>query len=309
MNLFSIHWDVRFRVCATLACYLVAVSFVQAGGDDSSSVIPIAESAERVQPEPITVETVEEGSSSRFARDDAIRAIPFHAMLPEAQKHASQIIDEVSLYRRLPKIHLEADHRVYDFFANHPDVAVSVWRAMKISKVQMYQTGPEAFKTDMQDGGTIGDVQVLLRNKHHYVVSCQGQFRNPALRKPIFATALMHLQPEYNEDGTVTHAVDVFVAFPSQTVETIAKLISPISNRIADRNFTEISLFVEMMSLAMARQPGWVEQLTLDMDGIAEGRTNQMLELTAKVYVDAQRQQRKVSNVQEILPPTTSAMR
>src|SRR5690606_20909099 len=138
--------------------------------------------------------------------------------------------------------------------------------------VQMWQTSATSYETDTRDG-TIGTVDVLYRHPGSYLVLCHGQFQSPALPKPIQASALMHLQPRFSTDGTVAHHVDLFVSFPSLTVETIAKLVSPVSNRIADRNFEEVSLFVEMMSTAMSRQPGWVEQLAGELEGIVDGST------------------------------------
>jgi hypothetical protein len=66
-------------------------------------------------------------------------------------------------------------------------------------------------------------------------------------------------------------------------------LISPVSYRIADRNFEEVSLFVEMMSSAMSRQPGWVEQISARLDGVLAGRSQELLNVTAAVYIDYER--------------------
>jgi hypothetical protein len=87
----------------------------------------------------------------------------------------------------------------------------------------------------------------------------------------------------------VTHRADLFVSFPSQTVEAIAKVLSPITVVMTDRTFSEISLFLRMMSLAMQRRPDWVEQIVNKMEGVPELRKTQLLALTAQVYNASQK--------------------
>ncbi len=73
--------------------------------------------------------------------------------------------------------------------------------------------------------------------------------------EPIQARAVLYVRTSFEVDNNgqqlVTHTADMFVAFPSQTVETVAKAMAPISNKITDKNFEEISLFLRMMQLAM----------------------------------------------------------
>lgn len=122
----------------------------------------------------------------------------------------------------------------------------------------------------------------------------------------------MHLKPTFSETGTVTHQLDMYVSFPSPTIGAIARLISPVSNRIADRNFEEISLFVEMMSLAMTRQPGWIEGITKKTDGIQPETTEEFLKLTAEVYVDALKAEQAksgvITTIGNLLPPSQTAL-
>ena len=269
------------------SCGLAQSGWAQTSTAEEELVIPVAERVPR-QGKRVEVETTASGSSSRGQRAAAIQQIPLHLMSPSGRETVHSVLDSLSLYRRMPTIRVESRKEVYEFFTNHPDVAVSIWRAMNISKVQMWQTGPDEFETDTQQG-TWGTVDVLLRSPGNYIITCSGQFQSPALPKPIRAVTLMHLQPQF-EEGAVTHTLDLFVTFPSQTVETVAKLISPISYRIADRNFEEISLFMEMMSLAMTRQPGWVEQIAGRLDGILAGRSDELLKLTATVYIGAQKE-------------------
>jgi hypothetical protein len=79
------------------------------------------------------------------------------------------------------------------------------------------------------------------------------------------------------------------VTFPSQTIDVVSKIFSPLAVSMTDRTFVEVSLFLKMMSLAMTRRPDWVEQLTEKMDGVADIRKDQVLELSSQVYAAARK--------------------
>ncbi|MCB9954195.1 MAG: hypothetical protein H6824_24730 [Planctomycetaceae bacterium] len=254
------------------------------------AVIPIANSTQA--DEPLEVERVEKGTSSRWTRNKAVDELPLAQLSSDEQLAAAEVLDEISLYRRLPTIKLQADSRVYSYFTENPDVAISIWRAMQISQVKMNRLDQESFTIDTGDG-TIGNVRVLHQSDKSHLILCDGDFQSPALKRPLKAKALMHLQPQFNvtPDGQseIVHTLDLFVSFPSQTVETVARLISPVSNHVADRNFEEVSLFIEMMDVAMSKQPGWVEQTAYRLDCVDPKTPDELLKVTAEVYVESQK--------------------
>jgi hypothetical protein len=289
-------------VCACLNW--TGFCYAQQAGTDS--VIPFTELAQTGHA--VSAETIENGDSGRRQRLAALEQLPLGQLSPAAQTQARSVLDHLSLYRKLPTVELTTDSRVYDYFINSPDVAVSIWRAMEISNVQLTRSGPAAYQMDTRDG-TTGHVEVLLRQPGKCLVLCQGQLQGPGLPRSIQARALMYLQSRTTTAGSVIHHCDLFVSFPSQTIETIARLTSPVSFRIADRNFEEISLFVSLMSNAMATQPGWVEQIGLKMDGVPAESADILRSVTASVYVDAERQRLSALGqpvtLEAILPPVT----
>lgn len=264
-----------------------AVGNAQPASQERDSVIPINQLAGSGNQQ-ITANLIKAGESSRRTRLEAVEQLPTEYLSAAGQQQVQQVLKDLSLFRRLPTLEIDVDRRAYEFFTDHPDVAVSIWRALQISSVQMKEINPEHFQTDTTDG-TVGTVDVLLRSPGSYLVLCQGQLQSPGMPRPIHAKALMHLQPRFDNAGKVVHHLDLFVSFPSQTVETIAKLISPVSFRIADRNFEEVTLFMALMSNAMSRQPGWVEQTARRLEGVSPGRAQELLNVTASVYVDSER--------------------
>jgi hypothetical protein len=264
---------------------------------------PVRASLERV-------EVLEPGTSDRRALQVGRAALPLHRLTPANRRRAEQVLAQQSMFRALPVLRLDVDHDSYRYFVEHPDVAVSIWRVLGVSQCQLWQTGPDSYESDVGDG-TTGVMDVLLRDRTDHVVVAEGQFKSPMLLKPIRAVALLHLKSDYvtRRDGEpeVHCRGYLYVTFPSQTVETAAKVVSPVTNMVIDRNFEEIGLFAQMMSAAMRSQPGWVEYIASRMDGVLERRRGELLQVTATTYVTAKKRElsREGFDVspEEILPP------
>lgn len=250
----------------------------------------------------LKIAQIENGSSASDTRSLAIAALPLQKLNGDNRERVQDVLDRLSLFRRMPTISLEIDPIMYRFFAQHPDVAVSVWRAMDISTFQMQQKNAIRYQAKSSDG-TSGVIDVIYRtsndNNSECVAICDGWYRPVLPLKPIKAVAILHLETSFTATATgtplVTHRVDMFVSFPSQTVASASKIVSPITNPIIDRNFVEISRFMKMMSTAMALRPGWVELIGNQLDGVLPARKQQFLEIAARVYVRTRHRNRQQS--------------
>ena len=238
----------------------------------------------------LRVDVLEKGSSSLLGIRKAKQAVPVSGMHASWQQQVSKVLKNLSIYRKLPNIRCETDPRVVSYFLDHPEVAVGIWRVLGVSDVQLNRTGPNSFHAD--DGqGSRGNLSVVYRDPRQQVIFCDGVFLNPVSKKPIQAKAVIHFRhrSERSRDGRVfsRHDATMFVSLPSNTVEAVARAISPVSNRLADRNFEEVSLFIRMMSVAMTEQPTWVRSVSDRMTDVnQEGRTSLNL-LAQTVYADA----------------------
>jgi len=240
---------------------------------------------------PINVETLVRGSSSRSTLRDALDRLPLDELTNEQRRRVNEVLEHRSMFRRLPAISIDADPEVYNHLTHNPESVVGIWRVLEISKFTMQQTGPTEWYGDAGDGST-GTIDVLTRSPNRHLLLCTGKYKSPLLARPIEATAVMHLQTQYQQgedlQPKVVHGLDLFVMFPSHTVDTVARVIAPVSHMIADRNFKELSLFVRFMNVAMERQPGWVEQTIQRIDGIDREQRIELMKLSARVYVTAQ---------------------
>ncbi|MEK6259821.1 MAG: hypothetical protein AABP62_14475 [Planctomycetota bacterium] len=232
------------------------------------------------------VSTVKAGSSTTAIRKQALAELPLDRLSDEARTKAESLLKNLGLFRRLPTLSFEVDPDVYGYFVRNPDVAVATWRAMDISKFKLQAAGPNRYQADAGDG-SVGQVELFYQSPEDTLIHCDGAFKSPLLPKPIVARSLMRLQTTFAKepDGRIigTHSGDVFVEFPSQAVETVAKVISPVSHTIADRNFKQMTLFAHLMSQAMARHPGWIEIIGNKLDVSAE-RKREFMEMSARSH-------------------------
>lgn len=272
--------------------------FAAEGQDAAEGVVQLSgrmpsreiETEDRTQYPGLTI--AKSGTSSTSVRKQAVNELLLERLNPDAQQKSQSVLKNLGMFRRLPTISFECDPDVYNYFLRNPDVAVSTWRAMEISQFQLQQTGDNRYRADAGDG-SVGDVELFLQTPSETLIHCDGAFKSPLLTKPIVARSLMRLQTSFSKDkdGRIigTHSGDVFVEFPSHAVEAVAKVISPVSHSIADRNFKQMTLFVHLMSQAMAKHPGWVEQTGNKLEGISKLKRQEFLEVSAQACADSRR--------------------
>ena len=263
---------------------------------------PAAQGEEDSSYPPMKVDVTMKGTSTKEALLDARNRLPFKSLNDEQLARVNAVLANNSIFRRLPQIDFDAEPDVYHWFIQNPEVAVSTWRVLKISEFELSPVGGNVWNGQAQDGSR-GRIEVLHRSPNSQLILCTGEYKTPLLTRPIQATAMMHLQTQFSKtpsgENHVTHGLDLFVAFPSQTVENVVKVISPVSNMIADRNFRELSLFVRFMSVAMQKQPGWVEQLTTRLEGVTPKQKEELLNMSARIFIASRKRSLREDGVQQ----------
>ena len=233
------------------------------------------------------------GSSAVALQKQAASELPLDKLTEDKRTEVRSILNNVCYYRRLPTLTIPVEPDVYVYFMRNPEVAVSLWRAMNISKLDLDRESDTVFVGDTNDG-TSGRLEVLHRGERQgdieqCLVLCDGLYKNALLPKPISARSLLRLETRFfrETDGQVyaTHRADLFVSFPSETVEAVSRMMSPVTIMLTDRTFCEVTLFLKLMSVAMGKRPDWVEHLAEKMTGVPDNRKAELLQLTAKVYV------------------------
>ena len=236
--------------------------------------------------EPLTVEVLEKGSSSLFQLRAARRQVPVSRIAGAHRRNVEAVLKDVSIYRKLPEVRCQADPKTLEHFLANPDVAVGLWKSMGVSNMALTQVAPGVFDAD--DGsGSGGRVSVVYAQQGERVLYCAGHFMNPVARKPIEANCVVDFRYRYERGRGgavfVRQSATMFVSLPSAAVEATARVISPVSNRIADKNFEEVCLFLRMMSEAMWNKPGWCESVGRGLVGVDERKIEDFLTCCAEV--------------------------
>lgn len=236
------------------------------------------------------VKVVKKGSSNKKAREISRNVLPLDRMKPADRKEVEKLLKNTSFFRESETLKIEVDPRAYLYFVWNPEMTVEIWKAMGISKFRMKPTSKRNYRAETGDGSS-GTLRTLYRGQYHNVVLGEGVYKNPLLPKAIRARALIHLQTQFtrNKEGKTfaTHRVFMHVVFPSSAVETVSKILEPLSKAIADQNFRDISLFVYLMSQSMEKQPGWIEHLAKSIEDVPQKKKEQFLKIAAQAYLAA----------------------
>ncbi len=256
-----------------------------------------------------------QGNSSPETQKRAESSFPLKSMTAENRERAKAVVEKCTQFRRLPELQYAADPAIYKYLLTNPDVAVSTWRVMGISKFEMWQTGPLEYEAQAVDGSE-GLADVLFRDENNCVFICDGRYHNPLLPKPLEAAALVWFRYGFApaKDGTwvVTQSADVFVSFPSQGLAAVAKVLTPVTNSMMDRNLFEVSLYASLMSRAVRDEPEWVIQVASQMEGVIPQRTPELIAIARQPRLGRTISSRHISRQAEaaekamLLPSTIS---
>lgn len=281
--------EIRFLLLLGLACLPAALGVTGTPLTAGEPVEPPAEVQEPAKAQlPLNLQLVEPATSSKQARDEAVASLPIDELEDHHRERVEALLSGPCLFRRVPALRMEIAPGTYSYFRQHPDVAVAIWRALGISRMQLVRERPDHFQVTSEDGST-GTFDILSRSTSQIVVLGSGSWVSPLLPGPIHGEGLLVVRHrlETDKEGRlfVMHQAVVFLSFPQQSVRAVARLLSPLTNMAADRNFQDISAFLRMINLAMVKQPGWVEHVTGRLDSIDAPRRQLLLKTAARVYV------------------------
>jgi len=192
-----------------------------------------------------------QATTSRAAREDAQRSIPFHRLDPDARAKVASVLQDVTFFRRMPIRVTPCDPELYLFLVRHPDVIVNIWQVTGVTKVTMQETGPATFWiTDPV--GTQGSVEYLYSDHDTQVIYTEGSYDGPLFARPVKGRGLLILRSGYvrEPDGRyyVTSRLDAFMRIDHLGLEILTKTFHPLVGRVADINFTYTTGFLGNLS-------------------------------------------------------------
>ena len=228
-----------------------------------------------------------DATSSRAARDEAIRAIPWRALTPDDRRRAQSVVQNASLYRRLPKRVIDCDPEMFAFLIAHPEVVIDVWQLMGISRITIDKLPDGSFRgTD--GAGTVGNVRYLHSSfspdgRALAVVHADGSYDGKPFPTTLRAQSILVLRAstvqETNGRRYITVSVDSFVHVQQMGFELVAKTVQPWLNKTADQNFIETLSFISNFSRTAEKNPQGMQRLSSRLPSIDEPTRNELVQL------------------------------
>ncbi len=227
-------------------------------------------------------------STSRQARAEAVRAIPFQRIAPEYRRRVKQVLNDTSLYRRLPTMTVDCHPPLFTYLAENPDVLVQVWRQLGISNIDLVRAKDGTFRlTDSV--GTVGRLVIVEQNcdqnaQNRLVMYVEGAYEGKPFKKPVRAQCVLLLRSGSVEETNGRHYVatrlDTFLRIDRTSLELFARAVHPLVGKMADRNFADTISFVGNMSQAAEKRPRTIERLANSLSQVSDAQKRQLVQIT-----------------------------
>ncbi|MEN6452276.1 MAG: hypothetical protein ABFC96_17430 [Thermoguttaceae bacterium] len=242
------------------------------------------DSALAAKPSPRVVAS--EATTSERAQQDALRAIPLDKMTPADRARVSAVLSNVSIFRRLPTKVIDCDPEMYLFLVRHPDVVVDIWDVLKVSRLQLWQTGEGRFGI-AEPAGASGTLRYAYRSQSLHVVYADGVYQGPLLARPIRGHVVLALRTAYAREADnryhITSRMDCFLNIEPAGAELLAKTVSPLMGQTADNNFLLTAAFVSSLSRTAELNPAKIQSLATKLAGVRPEVRSEFSDIAGKV--------------------------
>jgi hypothetical protein len=234
-------------------------------------------------------------STSVEARRDAIRSIPLQKISTKYRTAVREVLDDPSLYRRMPTSVIDCNPQLFTFLAQNPEVLVEMWQELGISTVELKRIGGATFELS-DHAGTTGKLTIVEqkcddRAQNRIVMFVEGRYEGKPFRRPLKADCVLVLRSgslrEENGRDYVAARLDSFVRIDRASIELFAKAMHPWVGRTADANFADTMTFVSSFSRASETRPDTIEHLVGSLDQLPVTQRVELLKLACGAPVAA----------------------
>ena len=123
-------------------------------------------------------------STSRASREEAIRELPFASLDEPVRTKIRNIVNNPTIYRRMPIEVVPCDPELYVFLVRYPEIVVNMWQLMGVTKVNISRTGPYAYDT-LDGAGTVSKVQLVYGTDEKHLFLAEGHYEGPLLPRRV----------------------------------------------------------------------------------------------------------------------------
>lgn len=272
--------------CALVGAGLIVSITTNASGED----LPLR-STSGAQPS-------EDGSSSTELRDAAVRRLPMQRLTQSAQAKILNIVQSPTIYRRLPTQVIDCEQDMFLFLTRKPEVLVGIWDLMGITNVQTKRTGP--YQLEANDGsGTTCKIDLVYGDPITHIYVAGGSYDGKMVARAIHGSGVFIVSSRsvQTPDGRtiVTGTIDCFLQLDSLGADLIARTLSGLIGRSADKNFVETARFMTQVSQASERNPAAMLDVADRMPQVDPATRKQFAGVIEQVAMQARKRVTMVS--------------
>lgn len=228
----------------------------------------------------------QKASTSLASRREAIQAIPMDRLPPGARSKVQWVLDNTSVYRRLPLRVVICDADLYRFLVQHPDVVVNIWQALGVSHLAMRQMDLDTYQVD-DAAGTSGTLQFLYRSRDLQLIYVDGRYTGRMFGHHVRGRGIMMLRSGFVRDAEgrsfVTSRLDAFMNIEPESAEFLSKTFQPWVGKVADYNFVQAADFLGSLSKTAEVNPPGMRRLAARLEKISPEVRQQFAQLAEQV--------------------------
>ncbi|MBL8889917.1 MAG: hypothetical protein JNL67_08045 [Planctomycetaceae bacterium] len=238
-----------------------------------------------------TVEVLAPASTNKQAQQEALSLIPWNELNADGRKKIKDIVDNPSMYRRLPVSRIHCDPQFYQFSIRNPETIVGLWQAFGVTSMGLQRTGPYTFAGD--DGaGTDCTAELIYGDQERHIYVGSGTYEGPVFKRKVTGRCVAILKTDMTpgaQQYALTNQLDVFLRVDNLAADMIARTLQPMVGRTADHNFNESLLFLQAFSETAANDPQRVAHLVQQLSQV-QPETKQQFKQVVATVPDRQKQ-------------------
>ena len=204
------------------------------------------------------------GTADASARGEALRAIPFRRLTPEAAAKIRSVVAQPTVFRRLPVATIDCDPNLLVFLLRNPEVVINIWELMGVTQIDLQRRGP--FHYTAHDGmGTVSQIELIYGTGNQHLYFGRGVYEGSLIKNKVYGECVMLLRSSSfsGVDGRtkIRNVLDVFLKLDSPTLDLVARTCQPLFVKAADNNFVETANFLRKLSRSAEVNPIGVSEL------------------------------------------------
>ena len=230
-------------------------------------------------------------TNSRAARDEAVKSIPFDKLSGEMRTRVSTVINNVSVYRRLPTQSIDCDPDLFVFLVRNPEVIVDIWRVMGITNMTLDRSGPDRYRASRRPGDD-RECRIRLSQRRLTRYLFRGNVRRADV--PDQAPRTMRddlekqLRSRVERTGLGRQSPRRLPADrESRAPRSLPRHCSRLLGKTADHNFSETTSFVGTLAHTAETNPSGVSRLAQRLRHVEPQIRQQFADLAVRAADDA----------------------